>query len=414
MSRRPHVRWWQLATLGVQVILLLLSMEWVALGERRESLVLLLAAQAGLVLLALLVQRLPQGHRLERPTARRRPPRSRGRHRRRRPLTHRRCTRRDGRELRRDLVETADHDTADTDGRPFGEGRLGECAPVGELRLHALSDRGGVGIFRQTEPNVGGRARTADDELRVGRILRRPTAGLPTCAVASSESSRRVCAVEEMRSMPARTSSTPSRGLSRSSFSRASSTPRSFSVVARVRNWSRTRRRISTSPLCRHHRLCQLGRAAHATPDERGRQAHAEDPEPAQQRPRSATLSVVASESPREAVCRDEEAFPFGAIESGQFAEGGVLALAQGAGALGDESCDGDDGRARAKRGRRRARSVGDLAGRQQRVDAPRPDLVGPRQHPDGVDRLRGAGRGVVERLEEPDVGRRAGAASGR
>ena len=59
MSRRPHVRWWQLATLGVQVLLLLLSTEWVALGERRESLLLLLAAQAGLVLVALLFSTLP-------------------------------------------------------------------------------------------------------------------------------------------------------------------------------------------------------------------------------------------------------------------------------------------------------------------------------------------------------------------
>jgi len=60
MSRRPHVRWWQLATLGVQVVLLLLSTEWVALGERRESLLLLLAAQAGLVLVALLFSTLPR------------------------------------------------------------------------------------------------------------------------------------------------------------------------------------------------------------------------------------------------------------------------------------------------------------------------------------------------------------------
>lgn len=60
MSRRPHIRWWQLATLGVQVILLLLSTEWVALGERRDSLLFLLAAQAGLVLIALLFSTLPK------------------------------------------------------------------------------------------------------------------------------------------------------------------------------------------------------------------------------------------------------------------------------------------------------------------------------------------------------------------
>ena len=63
MSRRPHMRWWQLATLGVQLVLLLLSTEWVALGERRDSLLFLLAAQAGLVLIALLFSTLPKAIR---------------------------------------------------------------------------------------------------------------------------------------------------------------------------------------------------------------------------------------------------------------------------------------------------------------------------------------------------------------
>lgn len=60
MSRRPKIRWWQLATFGLQMVLLMLSTEWVALGERRESLLLLLAAQAGLVLLALLSSIMPK------------------------------------------------------------------------------------------------------------------------------------------------------------------------------------------------------------------------------------------------------------------------------------------------------------------------------------------------------------------
>lgn len=59
-SRRPNTRWWQLATFGLQVILVLLSMEWVALGDRGNSLLILLAAQAGLVLLALLSSTLPK------------------------------------------------------------------------------------------------------------------------------------------------------------------------------------------------------------------------------------------------------------------------------------------------------------------------------------------------------------------
>jgi hypothetical protein len=60
MSRRPHIRWWQLATLGVQATLVLLSREWVAMGPRGEPLQLLLAAQAGLVLLALLSSVMPK------------------------------------------------------------------------------------------------------------------------------------------------------------------------------------------------------------------------------------------------------------------------------------------------------------------------------------------------------------------
>jgi hypothetical protein len=60
MSRRPRIRWWQLATLGVQLVLLLLSTEWVALGDRRQSLLLLLGMQAGFVILALLSSILPK------------------------------------------------------------------------------------------------------------------------------------------------------------------------------------------------------------------------------------------------------------------------------------------------------------------------------------------------------------------
>jgi hypothetical protein len=59
MSRRPHVRWWQLATLVVQVLLLLLSMELVAVGEEGQQLRPLLAAECGLVVLALLWSVLP-------------------------------------------------------------------------------------------------------------------------------------------------------------------------------------------------------------------------------------------------------------------------------------------------------------------------------------------------------------------
>lgn len=61
MNRRPHVRWWQLLTLGVQALLVLLSPEWVALGAQGAAMQPLLAAQAGLVLLALLCSVMPKG-----------------------------------------------------------------------------------------------------------------------------------------------------------------------------------------------------------------------------------------------------------------------------------------------------------------------------------------------------------------
>lgn len=61
MNRRPQIRWWQLLTLGVQGLLVLLSPEWVALGSQGAVLQPLLAAQAALVLSALLFSILPQG-----------------------------------------------------------------------------------------------------------------------------------------------------------------------------------------------------------------------------------------------------------------------------------------------------------------------------------------------------------------
>ena len=60
MSRRPRVRWWQLGTLLLQVVLTLLVSEVVAIGENGEPLFPLLAAQCGLVALALLVSVLPR------------------------------------------------------------------------------------------------------------------------------------------------------------------------------------------------------------------------------------------------------------------------------------------------------------------------------------------------------------------
>ncbi|MFD4420535.1 hypothetical protein ACFWN7_03395 [Agromyces sp. NPDC058484] len=59
MSRRPNIRWWQLGTLVVQLAVLLLSLELVAIGEQGRQLRLLLAAECGLVLLALLWSVLP-------------------------------------------------------------------------------------------------------------------------------------------------------------------------------------------------------------------------------------------------------------------------------------------------------------------------------------------------------------------
>lgn len=63
MSRRPGVRWWQFATLVLQVILLAISLELVATSGDGQVLRQLLPLQAILVLLALLVSTLPAGLR---------------------------------------------------------------------------------------------------------------------------------------------------------------------------------------------------------------------------------------------------------------------------------------------------------------------------------------------------------------
>lgn len=59
MSRRPQVRWWQLLTLALLSLVVVLSPGWVAQGPQGAPLQPLLAAQAALVLLALLISILP-------------------------------------------------------------------------------------------------------------------------------------------------------------------------------------------------------------------------------------------------------------------------------------------------------------------------------------------------------------------
>ena len=59
MGRRPRVRWWQLGTLLVQVLVLLLSLELVASGSDGQFMRQLLTVQVVLVALALLVSTLP-------------------------------------------------------------------------------------------------------------------------------------------------------------------------------------------------------------------------------------------------------------------------------------------------------------------------------------------------------------------
>lgn len=59
MSRRPRIRWWQLATLALLGAVVALAPEWVALGEPGEPIQPLLAAQTTLGLVALLFSVLP-------------------------------------------------------------------------------------------------------------------------------------------------------------------------------------------------------------------------------------------------------------------------------------------------------------------------------------------------------------------
>jgi hypothetical protein len=59
MSRRPRIRWWQLATLALPGALVALTPEWVALGEPGVPIQPLLAAQTAVGLVALLLSVLP-------------------------------------------------------------------------------------------------------------------------------------------------------------------------------------------------------------------------------------------------------------------------------------------------------------------------------------------------------------------
>jgi hypothetical protein len=60
MARRPQMRWWQLLTWVVQVATLAVSLDIALTGERAAPLRLILAAQCGLVLLALLASVMPK------------------------------------------------------------------------------------------------------------------------------------------------------------------------------------------------------------------------------------------------------------------------------------------------------------------------------------------------------------------
>lgn len=59
-SRRPHVRWWQLGSFVVQVLVYLLALELVAVGEHGPQLRQLFIGQCALVLLGLLCSITPK------------------------------------------------------------------------------------------------------------------------------------------------------------------------------------------------------------------------------------------------------------------------------------------------------------------------------------------------------------------
>jgi cytochrome c oxidase subunit IV len=60
MGRRPKMRWWQLLTLVIQVLTLVIALDLALTGERAAPLRLILAAQCALVLLALLSSVMPK------------------------------------------------------------------------------------------------------------------------------------------------------------------------------------------------------------------------------------------------------------------------------------------------------------------------------------------------------------------
>ena len=406
MSRRPKIRWWQLATLGVQLVLLLLSTEWVAIGERRRVASASSCGAGG-----------PRPAGAARAASCPRPwpgpPAS---------TTSGAVTRAssaaatsdsaDGARRApecsptRDLVETADHHAAHPDGRALGERRFGEAAPVRELLVDALPHRVVVGVLGQAQAHGERRALAADDPLGIGGVVVRQRQTVGSRARQQRQFAQRVRGRRDPLDARADRVGAVARASRGSSFSSPSSTPRTFSVVARVRNWVRTNWLKLDQPALLDHRLrefarswrrrrgsarwpgarrrCRTGRAALcARPSLR---VVASDP-----RKRSAETSRRSRSARSRAASSRKAAYSFSRSVRAPSARGPATGMTP-------STSEREVAVALV--------AARDFARREQGVDAARADLVGAREHGDGVDGLRHAGRRVAERLEELQVRR--------
>ena len=221
------------------------------------------------------------------------------------------------------------------------------------------------------------------------------------------------CAPARIRSISAASGAAAGRGSRVSTGSTASSAERALSTSRRSVNCVVQHLRSSSSPLRPHELGGERGRVGDALADQRGRQPHPEQAEPVQQpRPR------VGGPAPRPARTNRSTdssiAVQLVARQRGQRGERGVLGLPQGPPGLRQQPGHGDDVLAQPADRRVGPVAAGDAPRREHRVEPPAADLVGPRQHRDGVDRRRPGHPLVVERLEERARRGRAGGASGR
>ncbi len=146
------------------------------------------------------------------------------------------------------------------------------------------------------------------------------------------------------------------------------------------------------------------GRAGDIAPHQGGGDAHSEDAEATQQVLAFQLGQAQVGHGGDETVGRDQEALEVGRGQRTERAEPAVLVLGERGGGLGEQAGHGHHGLDQAPNLGQVPVALRDASRRGHRIEPADPDLVGPRQHRDGVHRARPGHLDVVEGLQERDV----------